>query len=127
MGSFGQVTPTEIFIGPAPEAPEMIWALIGSYLKQHPNTIYLRHPRDNSARFDFAGTLETNLIIEDFVLQHTRESGRLFVLCGTESSALINLAQAENVRVRSILPNMPEYRDARSLMARHGVALIHSK
>jgi len=115
----------EVFLGPAPETSESIWILIDDYLRKNPNTLYLRHPRDEENRFDFLQTLHTRLIVEDYVIEQIQETGTNFTVTGTESSALINLSTMPNVRTQSILPNRPEFHEARALMSKFDVQLIH--
>lgn len=115
----------EVFLGPAPETSESIWILIDDYLRKNPNTLYLRHPRDEENRFDFLQTLHTKLIVEDYVIEQIQETGTNFTVTGTESSALINLSTMPNVRTQSILPNRPEFHEARALMSKFDVQLIH--
>lgn len=116
-----------IFIGPAPEAPEYIWSLVGQYLSANPEALYLKHPREKEGRFPEAQILETDLIIEDYVIQQMRNTGCNFTITGTESSALINLSRIQNVNTQSILPNKPEFKESRNLMRKHGITLIHAQ
>lgn len=115
----------EVFLGPAPETDDSVWALISDYLVKNPQTLYLRHPRDEESRFDFVHTLHSRLIVEDYVIEQIQETGTNFTITGTESSALINLSTMPNVRTQSILPNLPEFHGARALMAKFGVHLIY--
>lgn len=115
----------EVFLGPAPETDKAVWALVSDYLRKNPKTLYLRHPRDEENRFDFLQRLHTKLIVEDYVIEQIQETGTNFTVTGTESSALINLSTMPNVRTQSILPNRPEFREARELMSKLGVHLIH--
>lgn len=115
----------EVFLGPSPETDASIWALIEDYLRKNPNTLFLRHPRDQENRFDFLTSLHTKLIVEDYVIEQIQETGTNFTITGTESSALINLSTMPNVRTQSILPKRPEFHESRTLMAKLGVHLIH--
>lgn len=115
----------EIFIGPAPEAPEHVWQLVKKYLITHSKAMYLKHPREKDARFPDVLILDTDLIIEDYVIQQMQNTGCSFTITGTESSALINLSSIEGVTTQTILPDHTEFEESRNLMRKHGIALMH--
>lgn len=115
----------EVFLGPAPEIDDSVWALIRDYLERNPNTLYLRHPRDEEDRFESLRTPHTDLIVEDYVIEQIQETGTNFTITGTESSALINLSPMPNVQTQTILPNHPKFHEARALMSKFGVHLIN--
>lgn len=115
----------QIFICPSPEAPDHIWAMVEQHLNANPDMLYLPHPRGMKHLNTNSRPLETHLIIEDHVMRTLRDLPCRFKLVGTESSALINLANMDGVAAWSILPDLPEHAESRALMEQHGVRLLH--
>lgn len=125
-GESGSNKTTEhIFLCPAPETPRQIWYLIERYLQKNPRMSYLPHPRGMGPVKTSSRVLETPLVIEDYVLSNLGKQGKHFVLVGTESSALINLAAVPGVQTFSILPKQPQHAQSRALLAQHGVKLVN--
>ncbi|HEX4918765.1 MAG TPA: glycosyltransferase family 52 [Limnobacter sp.] len=114
-----------IFLCPAPEAPAHVWRMVEQYLEDHPSIAHLPHPRGMKPIHIASRPLNTQLIIEDHVLNQLSKKRMRFKLIGTESSALINLASIPGVETWSVLPNIPEHAESRALMAQHGVRLLH--
>lgn len=115
----------KIFIGPAPEYPDAMWKKVEQHLRDNADSLYLPHPRDTHARFEFVQLLQTDLIIEDYVAQALKKNADLSIeITGTASSALINLSGQSRLKTRSILPDLPEHREMTALFKRHGVELV---
>lgn len=119
-GQSGRVV--TLLLGPAPEAPVSVWAIIEQAAVDIVPDFYLPHPRDPGDRVSGVPRLDTALIVEDYVMQALcAKPGIRFRVFGFESSALINLSVVAGVSTYTLMPDCEEYAVSRQLMLGNGV------
>ncbi|MDB5799667.1 MAG: Alpha-2,3-sialyltransferase [Rhodocyclales bacterium] len=117
-----------LLVGAAPEASPAVWSELQSFVEEAAPDVYLPHPREVEPKLKGVAYLETPLIAEDYI------SGKLVAdpalkikIFGYESSILVNLAGVPRVESFSLMPDNKDCSEARSLMKRCGVSLVHGQ
>lgn len=95
-----------ILIGSAPEADEPVISSLKDFAKKNKPTWYLPHPRCTRNCEPFGQKLDTQLILEDYVLRRLEQDPSLrLAIVGYESSALINVAGFDRVAAFTLMPD----------------------
>lgn len=111
-----------LFVGPAPEQMRTQHSVVRAFLDEHPGCGFIPHPRDKLSNFPGCERINTELIVEEYVMDllasHPQRHIQLF---GTESSSLVNLAKVGGVTATTVLPGTPENLATIELMVNNGV------